>query len=335
MLPGKYRCSTSRASHRVAWRRQHTGEVVDEAASKLTGITEAKTYELAANSWRNRIRTATDFLRAFNRAPQSESELASAWNAVLERRLASSDAERSAPKPRRRCTRWSPILSNFAACASCRVLHQRHPTYECVGYRGRTHRPHRSVGVSHMPRGEANARIASIKRWSVRFNKPISVALEDAILSAATKLPLNYEHPYKARIGEAAEAVHLLGKIQRAVSLPFPSDRKIASAYDKLYAKNPKLAKRLDKANPSLYAEAESARARRKILDLFAAIDKEEPRATSKTRSGKNSGRSTRIKFTNAATARNFATGSRNHATASRPGISQRNRWPRATCSHS
>ena len=80
-------------------------------------------------------------------------------------------------------------------------------------------------------------------------------------------------------VDEGSAALKMLGEIQRVLAQDHPSDRKVAAAYEKLKAKNPKLAKRLDRVDPVMYAAVETAVAVRKLLNQFALIDAEEPRA--------------------------------------------------------
>jgi hypothetical protein len=69
-----------------------------------------------------------------------------------------------------------------------------------------------------------------------------------------------------------------MSAIQNALAVPDPSDRKVANAFDILKQRNPKLAARLSKVNPELHKEVEACVSRRKLLDTFAKIDREESR---------------------------------------------------------
>src|SRR5262249_15103223 len=85
----------------------------DESSPKLAGVAEARKYEVAASGWRNRIRTATYYLRAFSKSPQSEGELAAAWNAVLSAgplHPTLTDAHRKRGEDARR---WEPLLEQL------------------------------------------------------------------------------------------------------------------------------------------------------------------------------------------------------------------------------
>ncbi len=249
----------------------------DDFAPQLASVAEARAYETAANGWRNRIGAADDFLRAFARSPQTERQLAEAWQAVktagpLHPSL--TDAHRNRGED---ALRWWPLLeklqrvSNVASYENDTKLSGAWGTGSALA--GCT-----EAVVFTVRATEARARLALVESLERAIRQAETGGSEDAVVAAASKLPLNYPHPYLTRVGEGSEAIRLLGEIQRAIEQPNPSDRAIAAAFDKLNARNPKLAGRLDRVNPVLYAEVAHAVRRRKLLDRFARIDKDEPR---------------------------------------------------------
>ena len=126
---------------------------------------------------------------------------------------------------------------------------------------------------------DAGARLALVRAVAQAIAAAEKGAPEDAVTDAAAKLPVGYVHPHAARVGDGAEAAKLLADVQKALAAEHPSDRKVAAAYDRLKAKKPEFAKRLDKQNPALVVQINECVARRKLFDTFALIDAEEPRA--------------------------------------------------------
>jgi hypothetical protein len=250
----------------------------DESALKLAGVAEARSYEVIAINWKTRIRAAGNYILAFNKSSQSESEIAAAWNAVLAAGPLHPTITEAHRKRGEDARRWAPLLDqlrNVPAVAS----YDNDTTLVTAWGNGSALAGCNEANVFATRVNEANGRLALVKGLERAIHQADEGGQEDVVLAAASHLPMGYEHPYKTRVGEGSEALQLLGDIQKALNQEFPSDRKIAAAYDRLRNKNPKLAKRLDKVNPTLYAEAEAARARRKLLDQFALIDSEEPRA--------------------------------------------------------
>lgn len=250
----------------------------EESAPKLAGVAGARTFELAANSWRKRILAATEYLRAFNRSPQSESELAAGWKAVLAAGPLHPTLNEAHRKRGEDAQRWAPLLEQLRSVPDVesyendtKLVNAWGTGAALAGCAGASAFANRVTAASD--------RLAMVKALERAIQQADLGGSEDTVLAAAAHIPLNYEHPYKARVSEGTEALQLLGDIEKAISQPFPSDRKIAGAFDKLRKRNPKLAKRLDQVNPALYAEVEAARTRRRILDLFADIDIEELRA--------------------------------------------------------
>lgn len=250
----------------------------DASAPKLAGVAEAAGYQRAAEGWRARLRAATDFTRAFEKPKATERELAEAWRAVTAAgppHPSLTDAHRKRGED---AVRWSPLLEQLrrvpagASYDNDKVIVTAWGTGAALaGCREATEFAARAT--------EAAARIALVADLERAIKVAEAGGPEDAVVAAATKLPPVYSHPFATRVGEGSEAIKLMGDIQKALAHEHPSDRKVATAYDRLRAKNPKLAKRLEKVNPKLFAEAEACAARRKLLDQFAQIDRDEPRA--------------------------------------------------------
>ncbi len=250
----------------------------DMYGSELAGVAEARAYEAAAASWKNRVRAAAAFAVAFGKSPQSERELAEAWRAVLAAGPLHSSVTKEQRKRGEQAQRWAPLLEPLyrvpktASFTNDRALVNAWGTgAELAGC---------TEAIAFTRRVEdAKERLTLIKGLERAIQKADAGASDDVVLVAAAKLPAGYEHPYKTRVQEGAEAVKLLGDLQRCVSQEVPSDRKIAASYDQLCAKNPKLAERLDRVDARLASEVASAVSRRSLLDAFAAIDAHEPRA--------------------------------------------------------
>jgi hypothetical protein len=250
----------------------------EAAAPELVGVAEARGYESAANGWKARLRAAHGFTQDFTKSPQSERELAEAWGAVLAAGPPHPSLSEGHRKRGEQARRWAPLLEQLyrlpkvASFASDAALAGAWGTGAALA--GCAEAAPFEVRVR-----EASARLTLVKALERAIGQADAGASEDVVLAAAGKLPAGYEHPFKTRVGEGAEALKLIAELQKAVGQEPPSDRKIAAAYDRLRAKNPKLAGRLERVNPKLAAEAEEATSRRKLLDAFAAIDAQEPRA--------------------------------------------------------
>jgi hypothetical protein len=250
----------------------------EAAGPELAGVPEARSYEAAANNWKARLRAAGNFVLAFNKSPQSERELAEAWGAALAAGPPHPSLTDDHRKRGEQARRWAPLLEQLyrvpkvASFASDTALASAWGTGAALAGCAEA-----SPFADRVR--QAKERLALVQALERAIGQADAGASEDAVLAAAGKLPAGYEHPFKTRVGEGAEAIKLLGDLQGAADEPPPSDRKVAAAYDRLRAKNPKLAARLDRVNPRLAAEAEAAVSRRKLLDAFAAIDAQEPRA--------------------------------------------------------
>ena len=142
---------------------------------------------------------------------------------------------------------------------------------------------------------------------------------DDAVVEAAAQLPGSVRTPSTPPASaRRAEALKLIADVQRHSGREFPSDRKVASASDRLKAKNQKLAKRLGQVEPdTLHAEAEAVRrregARRVRPDRF--------RRTAGRQAGMRSGRALWAKHSALLGRRDReepASGSRSPATADR-----------------
>ncbi|AMV22874.1 hypothetical protein VT84_00580 [Gemmata sp. SH-PL17] len=250
----------------------------DGHAPKLTAVPEARLYETAATGWRVRITAADNFLRVLAKSPQTEREVAEAWQAVL----AAGPLHPVLTEMHRQrgidAARWAPILerlrrvSNVASHESDTQLLAAWGNGAALAGCAEAHPfAHRVT--------EARERVALVEALALAIKRTEQGGPEDAVVAAAKKLPTGYSHPYVHRAGEQAEGLWLATEFQRAVEHPRPSDRAIAAAYEKLKEKNPKAAERLNRANPALFAEGERAIERRQLLDRFARIAVDEPRA--------------------------------------------------------
>jgi hypothetical protein len=251
----------------------------DECAAKLSGVAEAQKYGQVAEGWRDRAEAAEEFLRVFAKPSATEREVAEAWRAVVAAGTLHPSLNNTHRKRGEEATRWAPLLETI------RTVAKRAPAYDTdnalvtawgtgaalAGCREATEFGSRVA--------EANARIGLVQALDRAIKAAEAGGPEDGIMTAAAKLPPGYAHPYGTRVEEGSVALKLLADIQKALAHDHPSDRKVASAYDRLKAKNPKLAKRLDKVDPVLFAAVEQSVSVRKILDRFVLIDKEEPRA--------------------------------------------------------
>jgi hypothetical protein len=249
----------------------------DESAAKLAGVAEAWTYGQVAEGWRTRAQVAEDFVRVFAKTNASEREIASAWQAVEAAGPPHPSLNNLHRKRGEDAIRWAPLLDKLrkipagesydsdtalvaawgtgAALSGCR---------EATGFAARV--------------SEASARLGLIQALERAIKAADAGGSEDGVLSAAAKLPPGYTHPYIARVEEGSVALKMLGDIQKVLAQEHPSDRKVVQAYEILKKKNPKLAQRLDKVDPVLFAEVKKSAERKKLFDLFAQIDVEESR---------------------------------------------------------
>jgi hypothetical protein len=250
----------------------------DEAGPKLVGVAEAKGYEKAADGWRARIGAADAFMRVYARPAPTERELAEAWAAVtavgpLHPSL--NDAHRKRGED---AVRWAPLLEKLRRVPGIASYDNDSKLVSLWGT-GSTLAGCREA-TEFAPRvNDARARLALVQALEAAIKRADDGESDEAVVVAASKLSPSYEHPHLTRVSEGAEALKLLADVQKALAHEYPSDRKVAAAYDRLKVKNPKLARRLDKVNPTLFAEIEQCVVRRKLLDMFARIDAEEPRA--------------------------------------------------------
>jgi hypothetical protein len=250
----------------------------DEASAKLAGVAEAAGYQRAADGWRARIRAAAEFTRAFEKPAPTERELADAWKAVGAAgppHPSLTDAHRKRGED---AVRWAPLLEQLRRVPTAASYENDAALAGAWGTGGALAGCREAAEFAPRVK-EAGVRIALVQALERAIKAAEAGGPEDDVLAAATKLPPGYAHPFAGRVGEGAEGIKLIGELQRVVGQENPSDRKIAAAYDRLKAKNPKLALRLGKVNPALFAEAEAAVGRRRVLDAFARIDAEEPRA--------------------------------------------------------
>ncbi len=249
----------------------------DDAAPKLATVAEAHTYETAANGWRNRIGAADEFLRVFAKFPPTERELAEAWQAVLAAgplHPGLTDAHRRRGED---ALRWRPLLEKLRRVPNVATHENDTKLIEAWGS-GSALAGCGEATVFTSRTNDARARLAMVETLERAIKQADAGGSEDAVVATASKLPPDYPHPYTTRVGEGSEAIRLMAEVQKAVDQPKPSDRVIATAFDRLKTRNPKLAARLDRVNPALFAEVESAIQKRKLLDRFARIDAEEPR---------------------------------------------------------
>lgn len=249
-----------------------------ESAARLAGVTEAATYQKAADGWHARISAAEEFLRAFAKNPQTERELATAWAAVA--RAGPPHPALSADHKRRGedATRWAPLLETIKAIPANASYDSDSKLVKAWGG-GAALAGCREAEPFERRAREASQRLAQIADLERSIRSADAGAPEDAVLEASARLPQGYAHPHAARVNEGAEGQKLLAAIQQQIAAPDPSDRKIAAAYEKLHAKNPKLAARLKTVSPSMYEAVAKAVERRKLLDKFKRIDADEPRA--------------------------------------------------------
>jgi hypothetical protein len=249
----------------------------DECSPKLAGVGEARAYGQVAEGWRTRTRAAEDFLRVYAQPSANEKSVADAWQTVVSAgppHPLLSDAHRRRGEE---AGRWAPLLAALrrvppgASYANDNALVTAWGTGAALtGCREATEFASR---VS-----EANSRIGLVTALERAIQAADAGSSEEAVVTAAAKLPPGYAHPYAGRVDEASVSLRMLGEIQRVLAQDHPSDRKVAAAYDKLKVKNPKLAKRLSKMDPVMYSTVETSVAVRKLLDRFALIDAEEPR---------------------------------------------------------
>jgi hypothetical protein len=250
----------------------------DEAAPKLPGVAEAAGYQRAAEGWRARIRVAAEFLRAFDKSPQTERDLAEAWRVVAAAGPPHPALTEAHRKRGEDAARWAPLLDQLRRVPAA-PSHDADAALVAAWGTGAALAGCREA-VEFAPRvRDAAARLALVQAVERAIKAADAGGSEDPVIAAAARLPPGYVHPFATRVGEGSEAIRLIADVQTALAHEHPSDRKIAAAYDRLKGKNPKFAARLEKVDPALFAAAEAAAGRRALLDRFARIDAEEPRA--------------------------------------------------------
>ncbi|MBY0456859.1 MAG: hypothetical protein K2V38_05950, partial [Gemmataceae bacterium] len=255
----------------------------DESAAKVSGLTEAKNYEAAAIRWRARIKAADMFLAAFAKVPQSERELAEAWQAVLMADPAYPALSNVHRKRGEDALRWWPVLDKLQKIPT-RPAHENDAKLVSAWGDGSALAGCAAAGIYSPRVTEARARLKLVEALERAIKHADAGGSEDAVIQAAAKLPPNYPHPYANRVGEGTEALRLTEELHQVVGQPQPSDRAIATAYERLKARNPRFAAQLGRVNPRLLAEAELAVQRRDLLDRFAQIDRTEKRADKQDR---------------------------------------------------
>ncbi|MBM3981536.1 MAG: protein kinase family protein [Planctomycetes bacterium] len=250
----------------------------DEAAPKLSSVSEAAKYQQAAEGWRARLRAANEFARAFERPTATERELADAWKAVAAAGPPHPSVTAAHRARGEQATRWAPLIDALKRVPTTAGYDGDKAIVAAWGG-GAALAGCREAAPFATRAADAAARLELVAALERAIKLAETGGPEDAVVLAAAKLPAGYAHPFATRVGEGSEAIKLMGDIQKALAPEFPSDRKVATYYDRLKAKNPKLAKRLQKVNPALFAEAEACTARRALLDQFVRIDRNEPRA--------------------------------------------------------
>ena len=249
----------------------------DAHAPKLATVAEARIYEAAAAGWRTRIKAADTFLRVFTKSPQTEREVAEAWQAVL----AAGPLHPSVTEVHRQrgtdALRWWPLLERLRRVPNAAAHENDTQLLTAWGNGSALAGCAEAIPFAHRAI-EARERVALVDALERAIKQAEQGGPEDAVVAAAKKLPAGYPHPHANRAGEGSEGLWLMAEVQRAIDRPRPSDRAIAAAYDKLKEKNPRLADRLERVNPALYSESEKATQRRQLLDRFARIDAEELR---------------------------------------------------------
>lgn len=249
----------------------------DESAPKLANVAEAQTYEAAVKSWRARTRAADTFIAAFARNPQTERELAEAWQAVLSAGAPHPVLDAAHRQRGESAARWWPVLEKLRRIPAV-PSHENDSKLVAAWGNGSALAGCAEAAPFVARVAEARTRLDLVEALDRAIRQAEQGGPEDAVIAAASKLPANYPHPHATRVGEGAEALQLLSELQRAVGDPKPSDRAIAGAYDRLKARNLRFAARLDRVNPELFKQAEEAVQRRKLLDRFARIDLDERR---------------------------------------------------------
>ena len=189
----------------------------DEASPRLSGVAEGRGYEKLADSWRGRIRTATEYIRVYSMPAATERELADAWQAVMAAGLLHPSLTDAHRKRGEEAVRRAPLLEqlrrvpNIASCENDRKLVAAWGTgaalagcREATGFAARV--------------TDANARLALVQGLERAIKLADAGGPEDAVLVAAAKLPTGYAHPYDTRVGEGSEAIRLMAEIQKALA---------------------------------------------------------------------------------------------------------------------
>jgi hypothetical protein len=250
----------------------------NESAARLTGVSEGSAYQKAADQWHARVSAAEEFLKALAKNPPTERELATAWAAVVRagppHPILSADHKRRGED----AARWAPLLDTIKGISTT-ASYDADSKLVNAWAGGAALAGCREAEPFERRSREAAERLALMADLDRAIRAADAGAPEDAIIEAAAKLPKGYAHPHASRVNEGAEGQKLLAAIQEQIAAPRASDRKIAAAYEKLRAKNPKLAARLKTVSPTMYGAVAKAAERRKLLDQFRRIDTDEPRA--------------------------------------------------------
>ncbi|MBN9118031.1 MAG: hypothetical protein J0I06_02495 [Planctomycetes bacterium] len=250
----------------------------DECSAKLSGVGEARTYGQVADGFRTRARAAEDFLRVFAQPTATERAVADAWQAVVAAGAPHPSLNNLHRKRGEDAARWAPLVEKLRRVPFA-PSHDNDTALVAAWGTGAALAGCREATEFATRVSDATARLALVQAVERAIRAADAGGPEDAVVGAAAKLPPGYAHPFATRVDEGSAAIKMLAEIQKVLAQDHPSDRKVAAAFDRLRAKNPKLAKRLDKVNPTLWAEVEAALQRRKLLDTFALIDAEEARA--------------------------------------------------------
>ena len=187
----------------------------DESASQLAGVGEAKAYGATAENWRARGQAAEDFLRAFNRSPQSERDLAEAWHAVTAAGPLHPSLNDAHRKRAEDAVRWAPTLEKLRRIPNIPVYDNDTKLVSAWGTGGALNGC--KVAAEFATRvSDAGERLALVKALEEAIKRADAGGPEDAVVAAASKLSGSYAHPYATRVGEARKALKLLADVQKA-----------------------------------------------------------------------------------------------------------------------
>ena len=176
----------------------------DEAASKLAGIGEAKGYEKLAESWRVRAMAAELFLRAFNRIPPTERELADAWQAVTGAGPLHPSLNDTHRKRAEDALRWAPLLDKLRRIPN--IASYENDTKLVVAWgTGGALQGCREAAEFATRVSEANARLVLVQALEKAIKVAEAGGSEDAVIEAASKLAVELlppaRHPRRGGCG--------------------------------------------------------------------------------------------------------------------------------------